>query len=212
MLVDAGFWQALSDRLLPLDSGRARSDSHSDPENLAALEAFWGGKRTLRPAAVLVGLIPRDNDLRVLLTQRTDTLVKHAGQVSLPGGRIDPGDADAVSAALRETREEVGLAAGLVQPLGRLSEFATISEYTVEPVIARIDPDHALTLEAGEVSAAFELPLSLAADEQAWQPYRPLGAAPKLTFRALEYQGFTVWGVTAMILDQLLARMKGMLP
>ncbi len=210
MVVDAAFWQTLSDRLLPLGADD-RAAMIPDPENLAALEAFWGGKRALRPAAVLVGLIPRGDELRVLLTRRTETLVKHAGQVSFPGGRIDPGDGDAVTAALRETREEVGLASGLVQPIGRLPAFATISEYTVEPVIARIDPDHALTLEAGEVSAAFELPLSLAADEQAWQPYRPPGAAPKLAFRALEYQGYTVWGVTAMILEQLLARMKGML-
>lgn len=211
MTIDTAFWQSLSERLLPLADADADRQA-PPPENLLALEAFWGGKRALRPAAVLVGLIPREDDLHVLLTRRTETLLKHAGQVSFPGGRIDPGDADAVSAALRETREEVGLASGLVQPLGRLPALATISEFTVEPVIARIDPAHALTLEVGEVSAAFELPLSLAARADAWQPYRPTGAAPKLSFRALEYQGHTVWGVTAMILEQLLARMKGLLP
>ncbi len=212
MAVDADFWRQLSDRLLPLDGDDGHADAATAPENLAALERFWGGKRVLRPAAVLVGLIPRDDDLRVLLTRRTENLVKHAGQVSFPGGRIEPDDFDVVSAALRETEEEVGLAAGLVQPLGRLPAFATISEFTVAPVIARVAPDHALRLDAGEVSAAFELPLSLAVREDAWQPYQPGGATPKLSFRALEYQGHTIWGVTAMILEQLLARMKGLLP
>ena len=198
-------WSGLAGRLLPL-----AADPALPPDNLAALERWWGGPRPLRPAAVLVGLVPRAGGLHVLLTRRQEGMTHHGGQVSFPGGRIDAGDADAVAAALRETVEEIGIGPRQVQPLGRVEPLATVSEYLVQPVVALVDPGYRLRLCSGEVSCAFELPLALAARRELWQPYPLQRPGLDIELRALEFQGHTIWGATAMILDRLLARLRGL--
>jgi 8-oxo-dGTP pyrophosphatase MutT (NUDIX family) len=114
---------------------------------------------SLRDAAVLVGLVPRATGLQVLLTRRDDALRRHAGQVSFPGGRVDPGDIDAVDAALRETTEEVGIPRALLAPLGYLDPLATITGFRVLPVVARVDPSYVALPDPTEVAAVFEVPL-----------------------------------------------------
>lgn len=201
----ASAWSDLAQRLLPL-----AGDPALPPDNIEALERWWGGPRPLRPAAVLVGLVPRPDGLRVLLTRRQEGLTHHGGQVSFPGGRIDAGDADAVAAAVRETQEEIGVGAGQVRPLGRVEPLATVSQYLVQPVVALVDPAYRLRLCAGEVSCAFELPLALAARRELWQPYPLPRPGLEVELRALEFEGHTIWGATAMILERLLARLRGM--
>lgn len=198
-------WSGLAQRLLPL-----AGDPALPPDNLAALERWWGGPRPLRRAAVLVGLVPRADGLHVLLTRRHEGLTHHGGQVSFPGGRIDAGDADAVAAAVRETQEEIGVSASQVLPLGRVEPLATVSEYLVQPVVARVDPGYRLRLCAGEVSCAFELPLALAARRELWRPYPLPRPGLDVELRALEFEGHTIWGATAMILERLLARLRGL--
>jgi 8-oxo-dGTP pyrophosphatase MutT (NUDIX family) len=198
-------WPELTQRLLPL-----AGDPALPADNLAALERWWGGPRPLRPAAVLVGLVPRPDGLQVLLTRRQEGMTHHGGQVSFPGGRIDTGDADAIAAAVRETQEEIGVTAGQVRPLGRVEPLATVSEYLVQPVVARVDPGYRLRLCAGEVSCAFELPLALAARRELWRPYPVPRPGLDIELRALEFEGHTIWGATAMILERLLARLRGM--
>lgn len=202
---DPRYWRDLSGRLLPLSAASA-----PDPANLDLLTRYWGGPRTLAPAAVLVPLVPRRTGLNVLLTRRNERLRQHAGQISFPGGRIDPGDADAVQAALRETHEEVGVPAQQVVPLGRLLPVATISQFVVEPVVARLAPDYQLRLDPREVASAFELPLAQVAELARWRSYRPESPVPGLELKALDYQGHTIWGLTAMILQELAACMRGM--
>ena len=90
-------------------------------------------------AAVLVGLVPRTDGLQVLFTRRTGGLRHHAGQVSFPGGRLEPGDRDAAAAALRETSEETGIPQALVTPLGYLDPIATVTGFRVLPTVAVID-------------------------------------------------------------------------
>src|SRR5688572_12848869 len=134
--------------------------------NRAQLADVLPDTEHLAPAAVLVGIVLRDEPT-ILLTQRTEHLATHAGQVSFPGGRIDDGDADAVAAALREANEEIGLDAAFVSPLGYLDPFETISAFRVLPVVAEVRPGFELTLNPAEVALAFEAPLSLFLDRSA---------------------------------------------
>ena len=110
-------------------------------------------------AAVLVPLVMRESGLQVLLTRRTDHLRAHAGQISFPGGRAEPDDADAVATALRETEEEIGLHRAHVEVIGALPTYTTVTSFVVTPVIALVQPGFALTLDAFEVAEAFEVPL-----------------------------------------------------
>jgi 8-oxo-dGTP pyrophosphatase MutT (NUDIX family) len=116
--------------------------------------------RTPAAAAVLVGLVQRDNGLQVLLTRRTEHLRDHAGQISFPGGRSEPEDAHAEATALRETQEEVGLPPERVELLGRLPEYTTVTRYVVTPVVGLIHAPVDLTLDSFEVAEAFEVPLA----------------------------------------------------
>jgi 8-oxo-dGTP pyrophosphatase MutT (NUDIX family) len=110
-------------------------------------------------ASVLVPLVQRD-ELMVLLTQRTDHLTDHPGQISFPGGRAEPTDADAVATALREAQEEIGLEPRFVDVLGSMPTYTTGTGFIVTPVIALIDPGFTVTADPFEVAEVFEVPLS----------------------------------------------------
>jgi 8-oxo-dGTP pyrophosphatase MutT (NUDIX family) len=110
-------------------------------------------------AAVLVPLVMRGSGLQVLLTRRTEHLRAHAGQISFPGGRAEPEDADAAATALRETEEEIGLSREHVEIIGALPTYTTVTSFVVTPVIALVRPGFTLTLDAFEVAEAFEVPL-----------------------------------------------------
>lgn len=167
----------------------------------------------LREAAVLVGLVPREAGCQVLLTRRTDALRHHAGQVSFPGGRIEPGDHDAVAAALRETQEEIGLAAKLIAPLGFLDPLCTITGFRVLPLVAQVDPAYVARPDPNEVAAVFEVPLAFLLDhdnltthdiEYRGRPRRVL------EFRSSEHAPEQrIWGATASILYNLRERLGG---
>ena len=115
--------------------------------------------KVLRRAAVLVPIVV-GVEPTVLLTQRTDDLSSHPGQIAFPGGRIDPQDRDEADAALREAWEEVGLERRFVTVLGNLPTYATGSAYSVTPVVALVQPGFTLRTNSGEVAEAFEVPLS----------------------------------------------------
>jgi 8-oxo-dGTP pyrophosphatase MutT (NUDIX family) len=116
--------------------------------------------RTPTAASVLVPLVMRPDGLQVLLTRRTDHLRDHAGQISFPGGRVEPDDADAVATALRETEEEVGIGHQHVEVIGALPDYRTVTSFVVTPVVALLDPGYTVALDSFEVAEAFEVPLS----------------------------------------------------
>ena len=109
-------------------------------------------------AAVLIPLVMR-NELMLLLTQRTDNLSTHAGQIALPGGRTDDTDVDAVDTALREAEEEIALPRSHVEVLGNLPTYVTGTAFIVTPVVALVRPDFTLTPNPEEVAEVFEVPL-----------------------------------------------------
>ncbi len=116
--------------------------------------------RAPTPAAVLVPLVQRPEGLNVLLTQRASHLRDHAGQVSFPGGRAEPEDGSPERTALRESEEEIGLDESLVELIGQLPIYRTITAYEVTPVVGLVRPDFSLRLDAFEVAEAFEVPLA----------------------------------------------------
>ena len=159
----------------------------------------------LTPAAVLLPLVTHRAGMTVLFTERTAHLADHAGQVSFPGGRVEPGDRDAVAAALRETEEEIGLAAKSVEVVGSLDVFATSTGFAVTPVVGLVAPPLALTLDAFEVAEAFEAPLGFLFDPANRRRESRMHRGRRREYWVIDYQGHTIWGVTARIVVDLCA-------
>jgi 8-oxo-dGTP pyrophosphatase MutT (NUDIX family) len=160
---------------------------------------------TLRRAAVLVPLVRRPDGLTVLLTQRTEHLSNHAGQVSFPGGRAEEVDSSPIETALRETEEEIGLTRRHVEIIGVLPDHVTASAYIVTPVVGLVTPPFDLTAESNEVADIFEVPLRFLMDGMNHQIMSfdlPDGAGRR-SFYAMPYERFFIWGATAGMLRNL---------
>jgi 8-oxo-dGTP pyrophosphatase MutT (NUDIX family) len=155
---------------------------------------------TLRPAAVLVPVIDRDDQLTVLFTRRTDHLHDHAGQISFPGGRAEPHETDAAETALREAEEEIGLTADRVEILGHLSEYLTVTGYRVTPVVALVRPPLELKPDDFEVAEIFEVPLSFLLDPSNHQRNSVIQAGRRRNYYAMPYEQYYIWGATAGML------------
>ena len=161
------------------------------------------------PAAVLIGLVPRASGASVLLTQRTAHLRDHAGQISFPGGRIEPTDPDAASAALREAAEEIGLAAERVTLLGNLRPYDTGTGFRIHPVVGWVDPPPAFELDAFEVAELFELPLAFALEPANHRREAGERGGRRRQFYVLPFENRYIWGATAAILVNLALILRG---
>lgn len=151
-------------------------------------------------AAVLIPVIDRGDDLTVLLTLRADCLKHHAGQISFPGGCLEPVDADAVAAALRETEEEIGLRRQYVEVLGLLPDHVVITGYRVTPVVGLVRAGFELVLDPKEVAGTFEAPLRHLLDPATHaRRRRRFGDEDVETFD-LPWGSFNIWGATAGML------------
>lgn len=152
------------------------------------------------PAAVLIGLVARAEGPHVLLTQRTAHLKDHAGQISLPGGRIETTDVDAVAAALREAHEEIGLDPAGVDVLGELPIYDTITGFRIHPVVGWIETPSELVPDPHEVAEVFEVPLAFALDPRNHERDSYEREGRRREFFVLRWQERYIWGATAGIL------------
>lgn len=153
-----------------------------------------------RAAAVLLGLVDRPGGPSIILTQRTAHLRDHAGQISLPGGRLEPEDAGPAEAALREAKEEIGLDPRRVELLGGLRHYDTITGFRIHPVVGWIEPPVALRPDPYEVAEVFELPLSFALDPANHRRDSYDRNGLRRHFYVLPFEDRYIWGATAGIL------------
>jgi 8-oxo-dGTP pyrophosphatase MutT (NUDIX family) len=177
-----------------------RGDHDTEPVMQKMMEM-----RPIRPAAVLVPVVDHPEPT-VLLTQRAAHLPDHAGQVSFPGGKIDKSDAHPLDSALREAEEEIGLARGHVEPLGYLDLYMTTLGYRIVPVVARVTPGFALTLNTSEVDASFEVPLAFLMDQNNVERHSRDWQGMTRHYYAVTFGERYIWGVTAGILRNMYDR------
>ena len=161
-----------------------------------------------KPAAVLVPLVMRQPEPTILLTERTQGLLDHAGQVSFPGGSCEEADADAIQTALRETEEETGMGHQWVEPVGYLDGYLTITGYAVTPVVGLVSADFKLKPDPVEVAEVFEVPLAFLRNPTNRQlRERHLGDR-KLAYYLFEYRQHSIWGATAAMLVNFLQKLE----
>jgi 8-oxo-dGTP pyrophosphatase MutT (NUDIX family) len=173
-------------------------------------EPKWiGPSGILRRAAVLIPLYLQADEWHVLFTRRTNKVQDHKGQVSFPGGGLEPKDNGVEEAAIREACEEIGLCVSDVLILGRLPDYETVTRFMVSPVIARIRWPFELRIEEKEVSRVFSIPLGWLAERKSWHEFPmlfPTGRRENVIIYK-KYDGELLWGVTARIMVNLLERL-----
>ena len=188
---------------LDLPELRRRLASRSQPEfAVYGDDGTEGRAAASTPAAVLIPVVSH-NELTVLFTQRTTHLKSHAGQVSFPGGRVEPGDASAEFTALREAQEEIGLSADRVEILARLPDYRTRTGFRVTPVVGVVTPPLELAPDPREVESVFEVPLAFLLDPANRQRRTREFQGQSVGFYVFEYQARTIWGATAGMLVNL---------
>jgi 8-oxo-dGTP pyrophosphatase MutT (NUDIX family) len=165
-------------------------------------------EQPVRPAAVLIPVVDHPEPT-VLLTQRTEHLSSHAGQIAFPGGKIDPTDASPLAAALREADEEIGLDATLIDPIGYLDLYLTFSGFRILPVLARVIPNYELRINAREVADAFEVPLAFVMDEANHRRGSRDWKGITREYYEMPFGERYIWGVTAGILRNLYEKIYG---
>ncbi len=195
----------LADKLREaLDLGLARS-----PVLIAGdlLDPELSGDQPITPAAVLVPVVERPEPT-VILTLRPETMRKHAGQISFPGGRIDPTDKGPVDAALREAEEEIALPRSAVEVVGTADLYRTITGFEVTPVIGVVPPDLPLRPHPQEVAAIFEAPLHylLRPEHQIVRTVQWRGR--ERSYFEIEWQDRRIWGATAAMIVNLSRRLE----
>lgn len=159
---------------------------------------------TLRESAVLVPLFLRDGQPHLVLTRRPQSLRRHAGQISFPGGATDPQDRSALETALRETHEELGLAPSQVEVLGSLSEIPTITSFRIRPFVGVISGEVSYRPNPEEIDEVIEAPLRALVDPgiHRVESVRVMGADHPVHY--YQHGPHLIWGATARILRDLL--------
>ena len=161
----------------------------------------------LAEAAVLVAVTERAEP-GIILTQRTEHLRRHAGQIAFPGGRVDPGDADAIAAALREAHEEIALDPAAVTIAGVADRYRTGTGFAITPVVGVVAPDLPLVPSEAEVASVFEVPLAFLLDPANQVEARAEWQGRERRFYEIRWQERRIWGATAGMIVNLTRRLR----
>ena len=186
---------------------RSNDDAEFFPLDEKSANPEFGDDKSLTPAAVLIPLINRSEEVTVLLTLRTEHLNRHAGQISFPGGQVDQNDRDPEHTALRETDEEIGLTAQQIEIVGRLDDYIIGTGFLVSPIIGFIDPPLKLTPHENEVADVFEAPLSFVTHPDNFERHTREINGSKRSYFAIQWNDRLIWGATAGMLRDLSQRL-----
>jgi 8-oxo-dGTP pyrophosphatase MutT (NUDIX family) len=196
----------LKGRLEPLDAPPATVPGRGDFDLNPHIRKPIGVSK-LRPAAVLVPIVSHSAGPTVLLTKRAAHLNAHAGQVSFPGGGVERADVSPIAAALRETREEIGVDPAAVEVIGLLDTYQTGSNYLVTPVVGVVRPGVDLMPDPFEVAEVFEVPLDHLLERANYvRESRAVNGTTRY-FYAVHFEQWRIWGATAGMLRNLADRM-----
>jgi 8-oxo-dGTP pyrophosphatase MutT (NUDIX family) len=200
-----------ADHFRLLAKARLRADAptgwdHSDDDNNERARLIPAGVKP-KASAVLIGMMPRDDGLHVLLTERDAGLSKHAGQIAFPGGRMDAGET-ALQAALREAEEETGLPPDQVETVGYLDGYLTVTGFFIVPVVALLKADFERRPRAGEVADIFDVPLAFFLDDRNREIHEREWNGLTRNYNAYPYGDRYIWGATAGILKNLARKLE----
>ena len=192
----------LADRLRDaLERGRQRTPI------LLEGDVLEGSDGDLTPAAVLVAVVDRPSPT-VILTERPKTMRKHPGQISFPGGRIDPEDDGPVAAALREAEEEIALPRDCVDVIGAADLYRTVTGFEVTPILGVVPPGLRLEPQPREVAAMFEAPLDFLLDPRHQMVRTAQWQGLERSYYEIEWEGRRIWGATAAMIVNLSRRLE----
>lgn len=186
--------------------GALERGHHRKPELIAG-DVLDQEMNEVTQAAVLVPIVDRPEP-GVILTLRPQTMRKHPGQISFPGGRVDLSDSGPVAAALREAQEEIGLTPSLVEIVGMADRYRTITGFEVTPVVGIVPPDLDLTPHPGEVEAVFEVPLHHLLDPAHQQVRQVDWRGQERSYYEIIWQDRRIWGATAAMIVNLSRRLE----
>jgi 8-oxo-dGTP pyrophosphatase MutT (NUDIX family) len=180
--------------------------AHDDYNHLLPLAGLDAVKAAVLLPVILRGSFQGDSTL--LFTRRTDTLARHSGQVSFPGGRSEEVDPSPAQTALRETFEETGIAPGFVTVAGYLGRYLTGTGFDIQPVVGLLTEGFCLSPDPREVAEIFEVPLAFLCDPaNRRRESRQIGERQR-EFYAFTYDGHEIWGATAAIVVDLAQRLS----
>jgi len=168
----------------------------------------FGSDTKLFLSAVLIPIVTRNNEQSIILTQRTQHLNHHAGQISFPGGRAESSDKNAVDTALRETHEEVGIALQEIEVAGFLEPYTTVSDFIITPIVGHVSSDYQTQIDAFEVDEVFEVPSEVLLDAANYQRNEIFLQGKNRLFWELNHEGRHIWGATAAILRDFAIRLS----
>jgi 8-oxo-dGTP pyrophosphatase MutT (NUDIX family) len=189
-----------------LERGRQRRPILLEGDVLEG-EGPEGVRGDLTPAAVLVAVVDHTSPT-VILTERPKTMRKHPGQISFPGGRIDPEDDGPVAAALREAEEEIALPRDSVEVIGAADLYRTVTGFEVTPIVGVVPPGLDLEPQPGEVAAMFEAPLHFLLDPRHQMVRTALWQGRERSYYEIEWEGRRIWGATAAMIVNLSRRLE----